>query len=80
MQREVEVEFDAVDKTGGFIGAMYVNKTENVAITLVKEGLATVHAHSSEGLAWAKALTDAEEEAKTARKNVSVQSGISARV
>lgn len=71
MQRDVEVEFEAVDKTGGFIGAMYLNKTENAAITLVKEGLATVHAYSAEGLAWVKALTDAEAEAKQARKNVS---------
>lgn len=71
MQRDVEVEFEAVDKSGGFIGAMYYNKTENVAIALVKEGLATVHAHSAENLAWAKALTDAEDEAKKARKNVS---------
>jgi len=70
MQREVEVEFEAVDKTGGFIGAMYLNKTENAAITLVKEGLASVHAFSAEGLSWAKALMEAEEEAKKARKNV----------
>ena len=60
MQREVEVEFDTVDKTGGFIGSMYLNQTENVAIALVKEGLATVHAYSAENLSWAKALTDAE--------------------
>ncbi|KIM20084.1 hypothetical protein M408DRAFT_30677 [Serendipita vermifera MAFF 305830] len=70
MQRDVEVEFEAVDKTGGFIGAMYVNKTENVAITLVKEGLATVHAHSAENLAWSKALLDAEAEAKAAKKHI----------
>jgi staphylococcal nuclease domain-containing protein 1 len=71
MQRDVEIEFEAVDKSGGFIGAMYLNKTENVAITLVKEGLASVHAHSAENLSWAKALSDAEEEAKKAKKNVS---------
>ncbi|CAG7854505.1 Staphylococcal nuclease domain-containing protein 1 AltName: Full=100 kDa coactivator; AltName: Full=EBNA2 coactivator p100; AltName: Full=Tudor domain-containing protein 11; AltName: Full=p100 co-activator [Serendipita indica DSM 11827] len=70
MQRDVEVEFEAVDKSGGFIGAMYLNKTENAAITLVKEGLATVHAHSAEGLSWSKQLMDAEEEAKKARKNI----------
>lgn len=70
MQRDVEVEFDAVDKSGGFIGAMYLNKTENVALTLVKEGLATVHAHSAEGLPWLKTLMDTEAEAKAARRNV----------
>ena len=60
MQRDVEIEVDAVDKSGGFIGALYVNKTENAAITLVKEGLATVHAFSAEGLNYAKQLFDAE--------------------
>jgi staphylococcal nuclease domain-containing protein 1 len=39
MQRDVEVDFEATDKTGGFIGALYLNKTENVAVTLVREGL-----------------------------------------
>lgn len=72
MQRDVELEFEAVDKSGGFIGAMYVNRTENVALSLVKEGLATVHAHSAEGLSWYKQLTDAEAEAKANKKNVSV--------
>jgi staphylococcal nuclease domain-containing protein 1 len=38
MQRDVEVDFEATDKTGGFIGALYLNKTENVAVTLVREG------------------------------------------
>jgi staphylococcal nuclease domain-containing protein 1 len=73
MQRDVEIEFDAVDKSGGFIGAMFVNRTENAAITLVKEGLAGVHAYSAEGLSWSKQLLDAEAEAKTAKKGVSIQ-------
>ena len=60
MQRDVEIEIDSVDKSGGFIGALYANKTENAAITLVKEGLATVHAFSAEGLSYAKQLFDAE--------------------
>ena len=73
MQRDVEIEFDAVDKSGGFIGAMFVNRTENAAITLVKEGLANVHAYSAEGLSWSKQLLDAEAEAKTAKKGVSIR-------
>jgi staphylococcal nuclease domain-containing protein 1 len=60
MQRDVEIEIDAVDKSGGFIGALYVNRTENAAVTLVKEGLATVHTFSAEGLSYAKQLFDAE--------------------
>ena len=50
----------STDGSGGFIGALYLNKTENAAITLVKEGLATVHGYSAENLPWAKQLYDAE--------------------
>ena len=60
LQRDVEIEIETTDKSGGFIGAVYFNKTENVAVTLVKEGLATVHSYSAEGLSWAKYLYDAE--------------------
>jgi staphylococcal nuclease domain-containing protein 1 len=60
MQRDVEFEVDAVDKSGGFIGSLYFNKSENVAISLVKEGLATVHQFSAEGLSWAQQLYEAE--------------------
>ena len=49
-----------MDKSGGFIGSIYLNKTENAAITLVREGLAEVHHYSAEGLSWAKLLFDAE--------------------
>ncbi len=60
MQRDVEFEIYDVDKSGGFIGALYLNKSENAAITLVKEGLATVHSYSADTLPWAKQLYDAE--------------------
>lgn len=60
MQRDVEVEINDVDKSGGFIGALYLNKTENAAITLAHEGLATVHSYSADGLSWARQLYDAE--------------------
>ena len=60
MQRDVEVEFDSVDKSGGFIGALYLNKTENVAVSVVREGFATVHSFSADNLSWAKHLYDAE--------------------
>ena len=29
MQRDVEIEVDAVDKSGDFMGTLFVNKTEN---------------------------------------------------
>ncbi|KAF9465009.1 hypothetical protein BDZ94DRAFT_1281658 [Collybia nuda] len=70
MQRDVEFEVDTIDKSGGFIGSLYFNKTENVALTLVKEGLATVHPFSAEGLPWARQLYDAETEAKESRHNI----------
>jgi staphylococcal nuclease domain-containing protein 1 len=60
MQRDVEFEVDSIDKSGGFIGSLYLNKTENAALTLVKEGLATVHSFSADGLPWARQLYDAE--------------------
>lgn len=60
MQRDVEIELDTVDKSGGFIGSLYVNRTENAALALVREGLASVHAYSAEGLPWANQLFDVE--------------------
>ncbi|KAJ7251525.1 hypothetical protein B0H12DRAFT_1119396 [Mycena haematopus] len=70
MQRDVEFEVDTLDKSGGFIGSLYLNKTENAAVTLVKEGLATVHSFSADGLAWSRQLYDAEAEAKAAKRNI----------
>ena len=60
MQRDVEIEIETTDKNGAFIGALYLNKNENAAVTLVAEGLATVHSFSADTLLWAKQLYDAE--------------------
>ncbi|KAJ7188134.1 hypothetical protein C8R46DRAFT_10891 [Mycena filopes] len=70
MQRDVEFEVDTLDKSGGFIGSLYLNKTENAAVALVKEGLATVHSFSADGLSSARQLYDAEAEAKAAKRNM----------
>ncbi|KAH8828077.1 hypothetical protein DL96DRAFT_1601611 [Flagelloscypha sp. PMI_526] len=70
MQRDAEFEVSNVDKSGGFIGALYVNKTENAALALVKEGLASIHDYSAEGLAWINQLYAAETDAKQARRNI----------
>jgi staphylococcal nuclease domain-containing protein 1 len=59
MQRDVEFEVDTVDKSGGFIGTLWL-KNENVAISLVKEGLASVHPFSADGLSWSTQLYAAE--------------------
>jgi staphylococcal nuclease domain-containing protein 1 len=60
MQRDVEIEIETTDKSGGFIGALYLNKNENAAVTLVHGGFATVHGFSADTLPWAKQLYDAE--------------------
>ena len=60
MQRDVEIEVETVDKSGGFIGTMYVNKTENAALALVREGFASVHSFSADTLSWARQLYEAE--------------------
>jgi hypothetical protein len=66
--------FDSTDKQGGFIGAMYLGGT-NVAVELVREGLASVHSFSADGLPFGRELASAEEEAKAAKKNVSPSCG-----
>lgn len=60
MQRDVEIEIETVDKSGGFIGTLWLNKNENAAVALVQEGLATVHSYSADTLSWAKQLYAAE--------------------
>lgn len=59
MQRDVEFEVESTDKSGGFIGALWL-KNENAAVSLAREGYAFVHAFSADGLSWAKQIYDAE--------------------
>ena len=67
MQKDVEVLVETTDKSGGFIGKMFLG-TEDVALLLVKEGLAKVDEYSDR---VSKELTEAQEEAKRLKKNVS---------
>ncbi|KAL4979497.1 hypothetical protein BDW66DRAFT_127574 [Aspergillus desertorum] len=69
MQRDVEVDVETIDKVGGFIGTLYVNK-ENFTKTLLEEGLATVHAYSAEQSGHATEYFAAEQRAKEARKGL----------
>lgn len=71
LQRDVEVTFDSVDKQGGFIGGMFIG-ANNVAVDLVRNGLASVHEPSAKSLPFGAELLAAEEEAKKERKNVSL--------
>ena len=69
MQRDVEIDVEATDKVGGFIGTMYVNR-ENFARLLLEEGLASVHAYSAEQSGNANELFTAEDKAKAAKKGI----------
>ncbi|KAG0258901.1 hypothetical protein BG011_002987 [Mortierella polycephala] len=69
-QREVEIEAESLDKTGGFIGTMWLNKTENVAAQLLEEGLATIHNYSADQSKYSNQLYAAERAAKEDRKNM----------
>ncbi|TKY87388.1 hypothetical protein EX895_004065 [Sporisorium graminicola] len=70
LQRDVEIEVFSTDKVGGFIGALYLNKTDNLAVSLVEGGLATVHSYSAEATPFYKALAEAEEKAKASKLGV----------
>ncbi|KAF4280646.1 hypothetical protein KXX16_001899 [Aspergillus fumigatus] len=69
MQRDVEIDIETIDKVGGFIGTLYVNK-EDFAKVLLEEGLATVHTYSAEQSGHATEYLAAEQKAKEARKGL----------
>jgi len=68
-QRDVEIDVHNIDKVGGFIGELYINK-ESYAKILVEEGFATVHPYSAEQSGNATELFAAEQRAKDARKGL----------
>lgn len=68
LQREVEVEVEATDKGGNFIGWLYVDGM-NLSVALVEEGLAKVH-FTAERSSHFKALQNAESKAKESKLNV----------
>jgi len=68
-QRDVEIDVHNIDKVGGFIGALYINK-ESFAKILVEEGFATVHAYSAEQSGNSNELLAAEKRAKEAKKGL----------
>lgn len=69
MQRDAEIDVETIDKVGGFIGTLYVNK-ENFTKVLLEEGFATVHAYSAEQSGHANEYFAAEQRAKEARKGL----------
>ena len=68
-QRDCEIDIHDMDKVGGFIGDLYINR-ENFAKTLVEEGLASVHAYSAEKSGNAAELFAGEKRAKEEHKGL----------
>lgn len=69
LQRDVEIDVDDVDRVGGFIGTMYVNR-ENIAKGLLEEGLASINEYSAEKSGHGNEFLAAEKRAKQARKGM----------
>ncbi|KAI8632899.1 putative transcription factor [Xylariaceae sp. FL1651] len=68
-QRDCEIDVHDIDKVGGFIGDLYINR-ESFAKVLVEEGLAQVHQYSAEKAGNATELLAAEQRAKEGRKGL----------
>ncbi|BGP16324.1 hypothetical protein JCM10213_009173 [Rhodosporidiobolus nylandii] len=64
LQRDVEVQVEATDKSGGFIGRLFLNG-QDVAAMLVREGLAKVDDYCQ-----SKELWSLQEAAQQAKKNL----------
>ncbi|KAH8662338.1 hypothetical protein BX600DRAFT_318160 [Xylariales sp. PMI_506] len=68
-QRDCEIDVYDVDKVGGFIGDLFINR-ESFGKLLVEEGLASVHQYSAEKSGNANELNAAEKRAKEGRKGM----------
>ncbi|KAI1436391.1 putative transcription factor [Xylaria sp. CBS 124048] len=68
-QRDCEIDVYDIDKVGGFIGDLLINR-ESFAKILVEEGLAQVHQYSAEKAGNATELLAAEQKAKESRKGL----------
>lgn len=67
-QRDVQVEIETMDKVGGFVGYLFVDKV-NVSLELVRNGLSKVHFSGLNGK-YANELEKAQTAAQTARLNI----------
>uniref|UniRef100_A0ACD6A4E4 Uncharacterized protein n=1 Tax=Avena sativa TaxID=4498 RepID=A0ACD6A4E4_AVESA len=63
LQRDVEIEVEAVDRTGTFIGSLWESKT-NMSSVLLEAGLAKINSFALDRLPDANVLTRAEKSAK----------------
>ena len=75
MQRDVEIEVDTVDKTGAFLGRMWVVEPDgrrvDVGVETLREGLGSIHPmFIPERHSGGETLRDAQEAAKRSRGDV----------
>lgn len=70
-QRDVQFTVVNIDKTGGFIGNVYIpGNPDSLAIILAKEGLAEVHEYSAQQSGLGQALFEAQESAQKAHRGM----------
>ncbi|KAG2180234.1 hypothetical protein INT43_004023 [Umbelopsis isabellina] len=72
LQRDIEIEVENVDKTGGFVGSLFVNG-ENLSVSLLQAGYAYIHEYSANESNYANQLFSAERIAKGNKKGVWAQ-------
>lgn len=71
LQRDVQISVSDVDKTGAFIGHLYLpGKNIPLSIALAKEGLAGVNEFSAQKSGYYQELLDSEEEAQSSKKGI----------
>jgi len=68
-QHDVELEVESHDKGGTFIGTLFLNK-KNFAVTLLEEGLASLHTPSATRSPFFNELNEAEALAKQQKKQI----------
>ncbi|CAO3596818.1 unnamed protein product [Absidia cylindrospora] len=69
LQHDVELEIENVDKTGAFIGNLFV-KGDNLAVALLNKGYASVHEFSANESRYANQFFTAERNAKEAQQGL----------
>ena len=68
LQREVKVEIESIDKGGNFIGQLFTEDNQNIAVGLVENGFAAVY-KSAAASPYFGLLSNAELKAKEKRLN-----------
>jgi len=78
LQRDVDIEVESIDKTGTFLGSVFLPDKRNLAVVLLEQGLASLVPGAADRSAYADELHGAEDKAKAA--SVKVWEGYSAEV